>query len=323
MNFLILKINTIQFPGAPVSGSPVSGIMPTPDEIAAKKAAAIAAADAKKKTKLGKAIEGLVQSVLLGHCTQEKFEKLLGDIVECGVSREDAIREVLHRVESAEGLVLGFPADIGTVTTFEELSKDGEQAIKGLFSDSTPQPDHVNEFNPEALGLVEEFYAAVLPIINGCISAATTPSTTPSTRFNQLTSFVLDNVNGVKISGMTVLGPYMGERAQTPFTTWRSKDGTNTQNISTRFVVEFDKTAGYSTALPSDIKATHLTAVNGYLRRVVPGAEKTPTKFVELTVTCEIKGDGSVFARKGTSFPSAIDIEAASAGVEKFLSMKK
>ena len=266
-------------------------------------------------------------SVLLGHCTQEKFLKLLGEIVKCGVNREDAFREVMHRVKSAEGLVLGFPADIGTVLlTFAGLADGGEHAIEGLFANSTvSQLDHGNEFVSDALGLVNVFYTTVLPIINGCIAAATELLTTESTaQFNTLTGFVLDSIRGVQIPGMTVLGPYMGERAGTPYTTWRSKDGTNhTQFISTRFVVEFDKTAGYSTALPSAIKATHLTAVNGYLRRVVPGAEKTPTKFVELTVVCEITKDGRVFAREGTCFPSAIDIEAANAGVKKFLSMNK
>lgn len=308
--------------------------MPTQDEIAAKKAAAIAAAEAKKAAaaaaaevkkanQLEKAIEELVQSVLLGHCTHEKFEKLIGEIVKCGVNREDAISKVLHRVESAKGLVLGVSTEVGTVLLFADLYDGGEHVIKSLFDGSTSQPDHGNEFVPDALGLVEEFYAEVLPIINDRIASVTTPSTTPSTRFNQLTSFVLGSVNGVKISGMTVPGPYMGVGAQNPFTTWRSKEGTITQYISTRFVVEFDKTAGYSTALPSDIKATHLTVVNGYLRRVVPGAEKTPTKFVELTVVCEITEDGRVFARKGTWFPSAINREAALAGVEKFRSMKK
>ena len=320
--------------------------MLTPEQIEEKKAKAAAAAEAKKADaaveKLKKAIDELVQSFLLGHCTHKKFLKLLGEIVKCGLRRKDAFRDVMHRVESAKGLVLGFPADVGKVWTFEELVKGGLSTIDGLFANSTSQPDHVKEFVLDALGLVEKFYATVLPIINGCIAAATTqsttesttesttpsttesttPSTTPSTRFKQLMSFVLDSIRGVQIPGMTVLGPYMGERAGTPYTTWRSKDGTNhTQFISTRFVVEFDKTAGYSTALPSDTKATHLTAVNGYLRRVVPGAEKTPTKFVELTVVCEITGD-SVIAREGTCFPSAINIESANAGVEKFRRMK-
>ena len=299
--------------------------MLTPEQIEEKKAKAAAAAEAKKKNQLEKAINELVLSVLLGHCTQEKFLKLLGEIVKCGVNREDAFREVMHRVKSAEGLVLGFPADIGTVLlTFAGLADGGEHAIEGLFANSTvSQLDHGNEFVSDALGLVNVFYTTVLPIINGCIAAATELLTTESTaQFNTLTGFVLDSIRGVQIPGMTVLGPYMGERAGTPYTTWRSKDGTNhTKFISTRFVVEFDKTAGYSTALPSAIKATHLTAVNGYLRRVVPGAEKTPTKFVELTVVCEITGD-SVIAREGTCFPSAINIESANAGVEKFRRMK-
>lgn len=299
--------------------------MLTPEQIEEKKAKAAAAAEAKKKNQLKKAINELVLSVLLGHCTQEKFLKLLGEIVKCGVNREDAFREVMHRVKSAEGLVLGFPDNVGKVWTFEELADGGEQAIKDLFDYSTvSQLDHGNEFVLDALALVKKFYDMVLLTINGGIAAATELLTTESTaQFNTLTGFVLDSIRGVQIPGMTVLGPYMGERAGTPYTTWRSKDGTNhTQFISTRFVVEFDKTAGYSTALPSAIKATHLTAVNGYLRRVVPGAEKTPTKFVELTVVCEITKDGRVFAREGTCFPSAIDIEAANAGVEKFRRMK-
>ena len=296
--------------------------MLTPEQIEEKKAKAAAAAEAKKKNQLEKAINELVLSVLLGHCTQEKFLKLLGEIVKCGVNREDAFREVMHRVKSAEGLVLGFPADIGTVLlTFAGLADGGEHAIEGLFANSTvSQLDHGNEFVSDALGLVNVFYTTVLPIINGCIAAATTPSTTPTDKFKQLTGFVLESVRGVEIPGMTVLGPYAGKTANTAFTTWSSKED-GTKFISTRFVVEFDKTAGYSTALPSAIKATHLTAVNGYLRRVVPGAEKTPTKFVELTVVCEITGD-SVIAREGTCFPSAINIESANAGVEKFRRMK-
>lgn len=307
MNFLILKNKHTRNSKQPFLALVIMASKLSQEEIAAKKAIA--------------AITTLVTSILNGHCTSKKFDELLATIVKCGPSREDAIREVLQRVECAEGLVLGFPTETGTVLTFAELVEGGEKSINDLFANSTQQPNHNSEFVLEALALVMEFYATVIPTINKCIAAATELSTVdPTTRFDTLTAIVLDCVRQVEISGMPVLGPYAGERAQTAVPTW-TKDGT--LYISTRLVARFGKTAGHSTALPSDIAATHLTVVNGYLRRVVPGAKGTPTNFVELTVTCEIKEDGSVFARKGTWFPSAINIETARAGVEKFLNMTK
>jgi len=313
LNFLILKNKYHTIPNAllilVIMASKLSQ-----EDIAAKKADAAA-----KKTDA--AITALVTSILSGHCTSKKFDELLAAIVKCGSSREDAIRKVLQHVEYVEGLVLGFPTGVGTVLAFAKLVEGGEESINDLFANSTSQPNHNSEFVREALALVKKFYTTVLPTINECITVATELSTVdPTTRFDMIASFVLDCVRQVKIPGMTVLGPYAGERAQTALTTW-AKDGTH--YISTRFVAEFVETAGHSAALPSDITATHLTVVNGYLRRVVPGAVGTPTNFVELTVTCEINEDGRVFAREGTWFPSAINIEAARAGVEKFLNMTK
>ncbi len=211
--------------------------------------------------------------------------------MKCGINREDAIRDVLSRVESADGLVLSFSADVGTVLTFAELVKVGETSINGLFTGSLVLVDHKDEFVPSAHALVQEFNAGITAVTE-------LPETDSTTQFKTLTSIVLDCVTQYKIPGMTVLGPYIGVDANSAFTTW--SDST-TKFISTRFVVKFDEIAGYSVALPRKIKATHLTAVNGYLRRVVPGGGVTTTTFVELTLICEIAEDGRVFAREGTS----------------------
>jgi len=287
-------------------------------EEAAKKAAKKAAYV--KQEKLDKAIWELVRAILAGHCDNIRFKTLMAAIEKCGITQMDAIRIVMSRLSGNEGLVLCLPYDVVALPFGDVVNA---KQIKHLFYNSTKCDTHDKEFNPIGLQLIYEFYGAIIKYIKELLASefpdGIVGEMNPE-KFEKFKKIVFECGKRVIIWGMHVLGLYVGPSTTNPVSSWKTvgPDGHTVTHYAFRFVIEFDEIAGNSTAMPPGTAPTKLTAINGYLRRIVEssGTPGTPTRYVEATVTFDISDAGTV-VRPGTWFPSALDSASANAGVQR------